>query len=162
MKTRANLQRIQSLTYVINDDNAELLQDMNSQLQHLYDTVYQQLPNKEGLALRTNNSIRVSTIRRKVQKSRYSLHCSKLKTTKAKKKSGPPGISKRVGIKADRLRKAHQVIKTLYMYTLYVSYAYTHTNIAYTQCTNRMFKTSKQRVNLFIKDNFWPHNLHKP
>ncbi len=29
MKTRANLQRIQSLTYVINDENAELLQDMN-------------------------------------------------------------------------------------------------------------------------------------
>ena len=28
MKTRANLQRIQSLTYVINDENAELLQDI--------------------------------------------------------------------------------------------------------------------------------------
>ena len=67
MKTRANLQCIQSLTYVINDENAELLQDMNSQLQHLYDTVYQQLPNKEGLALRTNNSIWVSTIGCKVQ-----------------------------------------------------------------------------------------------
>lgn len=119
-ETRANLQHIQSLTYVINDENAELLQDMNSQLQHLYDTVYQQLPNKGGLALRTNNSIQVSTIRRKVQKSKYSLHCSKLNTTKVKKKSGPPGISKRVGIKADRLRKAHQVIKMLPMYTLYV------------------------------------------
>ena len=117
MKTRANLQRIQSLTYVINDNNAELLQDMNSQLQHLYDTIYQQLPNKEGLALRTNSSIRVSTIRRKVRKSKYSLNCSKLNTTKPKKKSGPLGISKRVGIKADRLRKAHQVIKTLLMYT---------------------------------------------
>ena len=49
MKMRANLQCIQSLTYVINDENVDLLQDMNSQLQHLYDTVYQQLPNKEGL-----------------------------------------------------------------------------------------------------------------
>ena len=124
MKTRANLQRIQSLTYVINDENAELLQDMNSQLQH---TVYQQLPNKEGLALRTNNSIRVSTIRRKVQKSRYSLHCSKLSATKVKK-SGPPGISKRVGIKADRLRKAHQVIKTLPTYTLYTHVTTLHTH----------------------------------
>ena len=105
------------LSSVFDCNNAELLQDMNSQLQHLYDTIYQQLPNKEGLALRTNSSIRVSTIRRKVRKSKYSLNCSKLNTTKPKKKSGPLGISKRVGIKADRLRKAHQVIKTLLMYT---------------------------------------------
>lgn len=91
MKTRANLQRVQSLTYVINDEQAELLQDMNSQLQRLYDTIYQQLPNKEGLALRTNSSIRVSTIRRKVRKSRYSLNCSRLNTTKTKKKSRPLG-----------------------------------------------------------------------
>lgn len=109
MKTRANLQRIQSLTYAINDEHAELLQDMNSQLQHLYDTIYQQLPNKEGLAIHTNSSIRVSTIRRKVQKSRHSLNCSRLNTANPKKRSRPLGTSKRVGIRADRLRKAHQV-----------------------------------------------------
>ena len=108
MKTRANLQRIQSLTYVINDENAELLQDMNVQLQLLYNSVYQQLPNKEGLALRTHNRHSVATIRRKVRKSINTLSCSNLKAAKAKKKLGPPGISKRVGIKADRLRKAHQ------------------------------------------------------
>ena len=107
MKTRANLQRIQSLTYVVNDENAELLQDMNVQLQLLYNSVYQQLPNK-GLALRTHNRHSVATIRRKVRKSIHNLSCSNLKAAKAKKKLGPPGISKRVGIKADRLRKAHQ------------------------------------------------------
>ena len=32
MKTRANVQRIQSLTYVIKEENADLLQDMNFQL----------------------------------------------------------------------------------------------------------------------------------
>ena len=46
MKAIATLQCIQSLTYVINDDNPELLQDMNARLQELFDTVYHQLPKK--------------------------------------------------------------------------------------------------------------------
>ena len=137
MKTRTNLQRIQSLTYAINDEHAELLQDMNSQLQHLYDTIYRQLPNK-GLALHTNSSIRVSTIRRKVRKSRYSLNCSRLNTTNSKRRSRPLGTSKRVGIRADRLRKAHQVLtkfKIILQCSLCTQYHVTHTTLhIYTQC----------------------------
>ena len=53
MKTRANVQCIQSLTYLIKEENADLLQDMNIQLQNLFDNTYQQLPNKEGLAPRS-------------------------------------------------------------------------------------------------------------
>lgn len=126
MKTRANVQRIQSLTYLIKEENADLLQDMNIQLQNLFDNTYQQLPNKEGLALCVNNSIRVSSLRRKVQKSKHSLHCSKLKVAKAKKKSGPRGISKRVGIKADRVRKVHKVIKKFTCTCTHVYMTHTH------------------------------------
>ena len=105
MKTRANLQRIQSLTYVVNDENADLLQDMNFQLQYLYDTVYQQLPNKEGLALCANNSIQVSTLRRKVQKSKYSLKCSKLNATKAKRSQDHLELVKERELKRTDLEK---------------------------------------------------------
>ena len=40
-KTRANVQRIQSLTYVIKGGNVDLLQDTNFQLQNLFDNTYQ-------------------------------------------------------------------------------------------------------------------------
>ena len=150
MKTRANLQRIQSLTYAINDEHAELLQDMNSQLQHLYDTIYQQLPNKEGLALRTNSSIRVSTIRRKVRKSRYSLNCSRLNTINPKKKSRPLGTSKRVGIRADRLRKAHQV---LIKFNIHYCSAHCVHNIMYhiQHCTYTMSYTCRILIRAISK-----------
>ena len=105
MKTRANLQRLQSLTYNIDQDNAELLADMNSQLMNLYDGVYQQLPNKNGIALRTHRQCNIATIRRKVQ--RVSVKYSALNRAKSKKM--PSNIRKRYGQKADRLRKTHEV-----------------------------------------------------
>ena len=84
---------------------AELLADMNSQLMNLYDGVYQQLPNKNGIALRTHRQCNIATIRRKVQ--RVSVKYSALNRAKSKKM--PSNIRKRYGQKADRLRKTHEV-----------------------------------------------------
>ena len=83
MKTRANVQRLQSLTYNVDQENAELLEDMNSQLMKLYDDVYQKLPNKEGIALRTHQQCNIATIRRKVHK--VSVKYSTLKRASNKK-----------------------------------------------------------------------------
>ena len=103
MKTRANLQRLQSLTYNIDQKNAELLVNLNSDLVKLYDDVYQQLPSKDGLALRTHQQRNIATIRRKVQK--ISVKYSALNRAKSKKM--PSNIRKRYGQKADRLRKSY-------------------------------------------------------
>ena len=105
MKTRANLQRLLSLTYNIEQENAELLADMNSQLVNLYDGVYQQLRNKDGIALRTHRQCNIATIKRRAQKfsSKYSA------LNRAKSKKMPSSIRKRFGQKADRLRKTHEV-----------------------------------------------------
>ena len=105
MKTRANLQRLQSLTYNVDQENAKLLADMNSHLVKLYDDVYQQLPHKDGIALRTRQQCNIATIRRKVQK--VSVKYSAL--TRAKSKKMPSNIRKRYGQKADRLRKIYEV-----------------------------------------------------
>jgi hypothetical protein len=105
MKTRANLQRLQSLTYNIDQENAEVLADMNSQLVNLYDGVYQQLPNKDGIALRTHRQCNIATIRRRARK--VSVKYSALNRAKSKKM--PSNIRKRYGQKADRLRKTHEV-----------------------------------------------------
>lgn len=112
MKTRANLQRLQSLTYNIDQEDAGLLVDMNSHLVKLYDMVYQQLPNKDGVALRIHQQSNIATIRRKVQKTSVK-YCA-LKRAKSKKM--PSNIRKRYGQKVDKLRKIYEVCDFLYVY----------------------------------------------
>ena len=76
MKTRANLQWLQLLTYNIDQKNAELLLNLNSDLVKLYDDVYQQLPSEDGIALRTHHQRNIATI--------YSFHpasCRKCDST---------------------------------------------------------------------------------
>ena len=105
MKTRANLQRLKSLTYNVDQENAELLTDMNSRLVKLFDDVYRQLPSKDGIALHTSQLCNIATIKRKVQKT--SIKYSIIKRSKSKKM--PSNIRKRYGQKADKLRKTYEV-----------------------------------------------------
>ena len=115
MKTRATL-RLQSLTYNIDQENAEVLADMNSHLVKLYDDVCQELPNKDGIALHTHRQCNIATIRRKVQKT--SVKYSALKRAKSKKM--PSNIRKRYGQKADRLRKSYEVFDFTCIIIMYV------------------------------------------
>ena len=139
MKTRANLQRLQSLTYNIDQENAEVLADMNSHLVKLYDDVYQELPNKDGIALRTHRQCNIATIRRKVQK--ISVKYSTLKRAKSKKM--PSNIRKRYGQKADRLRKSYEVCDFMCIIIMYVIY------LVWLAC--RLQKSSKaKKVSIYL------------
>ena len=100
MKVRANLKRIENLTYQFSDDQTDMLKDLNSRVQDLFTSFHSMLPEKNSLVLRPKGSQSVVIMRRKIRKARLTLNCSSLSTAvKAKRKAN------RVGSKADWLRK---------------------------------------------------------
>ena len=104
MKVRANLKRLESLTYQFSDDQADMLKDLNSKVQDLYTDFRSLLPQKASLVLRPKGSQSVVIMRRKIQKARLTLACSSLSTT-AKGKKKTKALTHRVGSKADWKRK---------------------------------------------------------
>ena len=104
MKVRANLKRIENLTYQFSDDQADMLKDLNSKVQDLFTHFQSLLPQKDNLVLRPKGSQSVVIMRRKIQKARLTLSCSSLSTT-AKGKRMTKALTRRVGSKADWIRK---------------------------------------------------------
>ena len=104
MRVRANLKRLENLTYQLSDDQADMLKNLNSKVQDLYIDFCSLLPQKASLALRPKGSQSVVIMRRKIQKAQFTLACSSLSTTvKGKKKA--KALTHRVGSKADWKRK---------------------------------------------------------
>ena len=69
MKVRANLKRIENLTYQFSDDQTDMLKDLNSRVQDLFTSFHSMLPEKNSLVLRPKGSQSVVIMRRKIRKA---------------------------------------------------------------------------------------------
>ena len=107
VKARIALKNIETLTYNFTDSKVEHATSLSAELNELYCKYEALLPKCEGIP---NANIATQYIRRKVQKAKCTLNCSSLRRSKPKRLKG---ISKRVGAKADRLRKEAMVCYTV-------------------------------------------------
>ncbi len=110
MSTRAVLHQLETLTYNVTEDEKDTLADVNEKLRELYSAFYRRMPNKEGLVLRPRDQRQVINMRRRVWKAKVALlRCSSLPPWRRKKRA-PSSYRNRFGIKADRLRRATEVL----------------------------------------------------
>ena len=112
MTTRAVLHQIENLTYNVTEEERDTLTDVNEKLKDIYSEFYRRMPHKEGLVLRPRDQRQVINMRRRVWKARAVLNCSSLPPWRRKKRA-PSSYRNRFGIKADRLRRANEVVSTV-------------------------------------------------
>lgn len=130
MKVRANLKRIENLTYQFSNDQADMLKDLNSKVQDLFNHFHSLLPQKDGFVLRPKGSQSVIIMRRKIRKARLTLTCSSLSTT-LKGKKMTKALTQRVGAKADWTRNL--LVCLYYNYVSVVGMDNLGRNFQYTQ-----------------------------
>ena len=101
MKVRANLKRIENLTYQYSEDQVDLVTDLNRETEELFNRFQSYLPKKDGLVMRPRGNQSVVIMKRKIRKAKLSLVCSSLPTPAKRQKPS----TQRVGSIADRKRK---------------------------------------------------------
>lgn len=112
MTTRAVLHQLETLTYNITEEEKDILTDVNERLREIYSNFYRRMPNKEGIVLRPRDQRQVINMRRRVWKAKAVLRCSSLPSLRRRKRA-LSSYRNRFGIKADRLRRANQVVSSL-------------------------------------------------
>ena len=106
--TRITLKVIESLTYVCND--AKRLLELDKSIHSLLENFKKDLPHDQQLVVRSSVASRALKTKRKYAKIKRSLQCSQLDLAKQRgKKKAPSKFRKRVGRKADRLRKVRSL-----------------------------------------------------
>ena len=79
---------------------------LSTDLDELYSKYYALLPKCQGILLRSNTNVAIQYMHRKIQRAKFTLKCSTIKRSKPKRLKAS---SRRVGAKADRLRKESMV-----------------------------------------------------
>lgn len=102
--TRITLKVIESLTYICTD--AKRLLELDTNLHSLLEDFKRDLPHDQQLIVRTSVASRALKTKRKYARIKRSLQCSQLDVAKKRgRKKASSKFRKRVGSKADRLRK---------------------------------------------------------
>ena len=100
---RITLKVMESLTYVCND--AKRLLELNGSLNSLLEEFKRDLPHDQHLIVRTSVATRALKAKRKYARIKRSLQCSQLGAAKKRGRKKASKFRKRVGSRADRLRK---------------------------------------------------------
>ena len=99
---RITLKNIETLTYNFTETEMEQAKALSADLDELYSKYHALLPKRQGILLRPNANVAIQYMRRKIQRAKFTLRCSTIKRSKPKRLKAS---SRRVGAKADRLRK---------------------------------------------------------
>ena len=103
---RITLKNIETLTYNFTETELEQAKALSGDLDKLYCKYHALLPKHQGILLHPNAKVAIQYMRRKIQRARFTLRCSTIKRSKPKRLKAS---SRRVGAKADRLRKEAMV-----------------------------------------------------
>ena len=109
MSTRATLHQLETLTYNVTEEEKDVLADVNVHLKQILSSFYSKMPHKDGIVLRSHDRNQIINMRRRVWKAKATLRCSSLPSWKRKRQL-PYTYRNRFGVRADRLRRANQVI----------------------------------------------------
>ena len=100
LKTRVTLQNLKTLSYNFPQSDIELASEFSQTLEELYHSFYSRLPNNSGILIRQPDQDSMRSTRRRECRNISTHDCTSLPPCKKARKA-----SKRVGSKADKLRK---------------------------------------------------------
>ena len=109
---RITLKNIETLTYNFTDSGTDHAKALRADLDKLYSKYHAILPKRQGILLRPNANVAIQYMRRKIRRARFNLRCSTIQRSKPKRLKA---TSRRVGKKADRLRKEARVCWSMYI-----------------------------------------------
>lgn len=116
--SRITLKSIETLTYNFTETEMEQAKALRADLDELYSKYHALLAKRQGILLHPNANVAIQYMRRKVQRARFTLRCSTIRRSKPKRLKAS---SRRVGAKADRLRKEAMVCWAVSSYTVIVT-----------------------------------------
>ena len=114
---RITLKNIETLTYNFTDSETDQAKALRAELDELYSKYHAILPKRQGILLRPNANVAIQYMRRKIRRARFNLRCSTIQRSKPKRLKA---TSRRVGAKADRLRKEARVCLSMYILAIII------------------------------------------
>lgn len=108
-EVRITLESIKCLTYDVTEEQYDILDQLHSGMKQLMSNFREHLPHKEGLLVRPEVQNRATTVYNKKKSKRIS---KLIQRASAGRKRMPASFRNRIGIKANKHKKAYYQVAT--------------------------------------------------